>query len=71
MSIYTTYRDSGVLWGVESGVRIRAAIADARGMFGAGKKLPTNWGDKPAMSMRHVWMTECKVLEERIIPQLW
>eukprot|EP00959_Pyramimonas_sp_CCMP1952_P142868 2990823-Pyramimonas_sp.AAC.1 len=36
------------LWGVESGAHIRAAIADARGMLGAGKKPPTNWEDKPA-----------------------
>ena len=31
------------LWGVESGVRIRAAIADARGLLGEGHKLPSNW----------------------------
>eukprot|EP00959_Pyramimonas_sp_CCMP1952_P354123 7419243-Pyramimonas_sp.AAC.1 len=41
------------VWGVESGVRIRAAVADARGMLGAGKKLPTNWEDKSAISIRH------------------
>eukprot|EP00959_Pyramimonas_sp_CCMP1952_P459317 9478060-Pyramimonas_sp.AAC.1 len=55
------------LWGVESGARVRAAIADARGMPGAGKKLPTNSDDKPAVSMRHLWMTYCKSLEEHLI----
>eukprot|EP00959_Pyramimonas_sp_CCMP1952_P207019 4330470-Pyramimonas_sp.AAC.1 len=41
--------------------------ADARGMLGAGKKLPTNWGEKPTMSMRHVWMTDCRSLEGHLI----
>eukprot|EP00959_Pyramimonas_sp_CCMP1952_P329556 6899523-Pyramimonas_sp.AAC.2 len=50
------------LWGAESGARTCAAIADARGARGAGKKLPTNWEDKPAMPMRYIWMTHCKSL---------
>eukprot|EP00959_Pyramimonas_sp_CCMP1952_P120393 2517413-Pyramimonas_sp.AAC.1 len=55
------------LWGVESGVRIHAAIADARGMLGAGKKLPTNSEDEPAMSMVHLWMADCRNLEGYLI----
>eukprot|EP00959_Pyramimonas_sp_CCMP1952_P225028 4705452-Pyramimonas_sp.AAC.1 len=42
-------------------------MADARGMLGAGKKLPTNWEDKSAMSIRHIWMTDCRSLEEHSI----
>eukprot|EP00959_Pyramimonas_sp_CCMP1952_P456410 9473126-Pyramimonas_sp.AAC.1 len=57
----------GFIEGNKSGVRIRAAIADARGMLGAGKKPPTNWEDKSAMSMRHLWMTDCRSLEEHLI----
>eukprot|EP00959_Pyramimonas_sp_CCMP1952_P018702 395129-Pyramimonas_sp.AAC.1 len=55
------------LWGVEPGVRIRAAVADARGVLGTGKKLPTNWEDEPAMSMRHLWMTDCERLVEHLV----
>ena len=54
------------LWGVESGVRIRAAIADARGLFGSRPKLPYDWEELSAMSMRHVWMTDCRSLEEHL-----
>eukprot|EP00959_Pyramimonas_sp_CCMP1952_P179035 3742660-Pyramimonas_sp.AAC.1 len=34
------------LWGVESGVRIRTAIADARGLLGDGNKLHPDWDEK-------------------------
>eukprot|EP00959_Pyramimonas_sp_CCMP1952_P039145 819525-Pyramimonas_sp.AAC.1 len=56
-----------MIMGVESGVRFRAAIADAGGMLGAGKRLPTNWEDKSAMSMRHLWMADCKSLAEHLL----
>eukprot|EP00959_Pyramimonas_sp_CCMP1952_P147528 3087193-Pyramimonas_sp.AAC.1 len=41
-SLYV-YQTLACLWGVESGVSIRAAIADARGMLGAGHNLPVSW----------------------------
>ena len=41
------------LWGVESGVRIRAAIADARGLLGQDRKIRPDWEEASAMTMRH------------------
>ena len=54
------------LWGVESGVRIRAAIADARGLLGQDRKIRPDWEEVSAMTMRHLWMTDCKSLEEHL-----
>ena len=55
-----------MLWGVESGTRIRAAIADARGLLGNARKISPEWEEISACSMRHVRMTDCKSLEEHL-----
>ena len=55
-----------MLWGVESGTRIRAAIADARGLLGDEAKLRPDWEATSAMTMRHVWLADCKSLEDHL-----
>ena len=47
-----------MIWGVESGTRIRAAIADARGLLGNARKISPEWEDISACSMRHAWMAD-------------
>ena len=54
------------LWGVESGVRIRAAIPDARGMLQLHRKLRPDWKEKSSMNMGHLWVTDCENLEEHL-----
>ena len=55
-----------MLWGVESGTRIRAAVADARGLLGDERRLRPDWEEISALTMRHVWMTDCKSLEDHL-----
>jgi hypothetical protein len=47
--------------GVEEGLRIRAAITDMFGQLDIH-----NWEQTSARFMRHVWLTDCKSLEEHL-----
>ena len=48
--------------GTEEGVKIRAAIADARGL--QDKK---HWEASSAASMKHLWLTDCDSLHSHLI----
>ena len=54
------------LLGVEPGVRIRAAMADARGTLGDDRKPRPDWEEKAAITMRPLWMADCQSLEEHL-----
>ena len=46
---------------VEEGIRLRAAIGDARGLLDIKR-----WEETAAQTMRHIWLTDCESLSSHL-----